>query len=264
MLVEGIFFGQYVPGESLLHRLDPRAKIFCTLVFVLCVLVAGSWLSYGLFTLLPLLLIALAGISWRLVFRALQSFWVILVLTFLLQIFFTPGETIFRAGVLQITREGIHLGGLLFWRLTVIIILSSLLTFTTSPLDLTAAVERLLAPLTRTGLPVRELAMMMVVAMRFLPILWQEALTIRKAQQARGADFNSGRPWERLSKTVPLLVPLFASAFTRAEELAVAMEARCYRVGAKRGRLYPLRFTRWDFFASGVALAVFVVVFVFG
>lgn len=262
-MVENIVFGQYIPGKSILHRLDPRAKVFCLLAFILAVLLAGRWPFYILLTLLTVFLIVLAGLSRRIVFQTLRPFWFILMLTFLLQVFFTPGEAFLQAGIFQATKEGAVQGGLLFWRLTLIIAVSSLLTLTTSPLDLTAAVERLLAPVSRLGLPTQELAMMMTVAIRFLPTLLREALTIKKAQQARGAGFNSGWPWERLAKTVPLLVPLFAGAFTRAEELAMAMEARCYRVGVKRTRLHPLRFSLRDLAAAGFAAAVFALVVIF-
>ncbi|MEW6274912.1 MAG: energy-coupling factor transporter transmembrane component T [Bacillota bacterium] len=262
-MLEGITFGQYVPGKSVIHRLDPRTKIFCALFFVLAVLLAGSRPLYGLLTLLVLALLRLAGMPRRVVFHTLKPFWFILVLSFLLQVFFTPGEAVWRAGIFQPTREGIALGGQLCWRLAATIVVSSLLTLTTSPLELTAAVERLLAPLARVGLPAGELAMMMTMAVRFLPTLLREALTIKKAQQARGVDFNSGWPWQRLANTIPLLVPLFAGAFARAEELAAAMEARGYRVGVRRGRLHPLCFEGRDFAAAGAAVAILVLTVIF-
>lgn len=262
-MVENIVFGQYIPGKSILHRLDPRAKIFCLLTFIPAVLLAGQWPFYVLLTLLTVFLIVLSGLPRRIVFQTLRPFWFILLLTFLLQVFFAPGEAFLRAGIFQATKEGAVLGGLLFWRLTLIIAVSSLLTLTTSPLDLTAAVERLLAPVARLGVSAPELAMMMTVAIRFLPTLLQEALTIKKAQQARGVDFNSGWPWERLAKTIPLLVPLFAGTFGRAEELAAAMEVRGYRVGAKRTRLHPLRFAWRDLAAAGFTAAVFALVVFF-
>ena len=261
--MENIIFGQYIPGKSILHRLDPRTKLFCLLAFAPAVLLAGHWTVYVLLTLAALLVIFLAGFPGRIILQALRPFWFLLALTFLLQVFFTPGEAFGQAGIFRATKEGVVLGGLLFWRLTLIIVLSALLTLTTSPLELTAAVEKLLSPLARAGLPVRELAMMMTVAVNFLPLLLREALTIKKAQQARGADFNSGWPGERLAKTIPLLVPLFAGAFTRAEELAAAMEARGYRTGARRTRLRPLRFTRRDLAAAGLAAAVFIFAAVF-
>lgn len=262
-MVEGILFGQYLPGNSVVHRLDPRTKIFCLLAFAPAVLLAGRWPLYVLLTLLTLFFIPLADLPWRVILQALRPFWLFLLLTFFMQVFFTPGKALWPAFIFRATEEGVFLGALLFWRLTLIIALSSLLTMTTSPLDLTAAVERLLAPLARAGLPARELAMMMTVAVCFLPVLLREALTIKKAQQARGADFNSGWPWERLAKTIPLFVPLFAGAFARAEELAVAMEARGYRLGVRRTRLHPWRFTRRDFAAAGFAAAVFTLVVLF-
>jgi len=260
---ENIIFGQYIPGETIPHRLDPRAKIVCTIFLVLAVLLAGSWVAGCLLTFVVLFFIYLSRLSWRLVLKTIRPFWFIIGLTVLLQIVFTPGETVFQAGFFHISREGFVLGGQFFWRLTVIVVVTSLLTLTTSPLDLTEAVEKLSAPLARIGVPVHDLAMIMTMALRFFPSFLREAQIIMKAQQARGADFHSGWPWTRLYKAVPLIVPLLAGSLRRADELALAMEARCYQVGVKRTRMHPLRFCRRDLAAVGLSAAFLALSVVF-
>jgi energy-coupling factor transport system permease protein len=252
---DSIMFGQYLPGETILHRLDPRAKIVCAIFLALAVLLSGAWVTGGLLTLVVIFFIYLSRLSWRLVLKIIRPFLFIIGLTIVLQITLTPGETVFQAGFIHVTREGLVFGGQFLWRLTLIVVVTSLLTVTTSPLDLTAAVEHLSSPLSRIGIPVHDLAMMMTMALCFLPSFLREAQTIIKAQQARGAGFHSGRLWRRFYKIIPLIIPLLAGSLRRADGLALAMEARCYRVGVKRTRMHPLSFCRRDLIAVSLSAA---------
>ncbi len=260
-MLSGITLGQYVPGRSFIHRLDPRTKILACAMLILAVLVCNRPAGYAILTLGTLLALGGAGTSPRLVMSVLRPFWIILTLTLVLQLFFTPGLALFALGPLHVTREGLVLGGQILWRLTLLIIFSSLLTLTTSPLMLTAALESLLKPLKRLGVPAFDLAMMMTIALRFIPTLLQEAQQIIKAQQSRGAVFSRGGLTRRVRGLVPLLVPLFAGAFRRAEELATAMEIRCYRVGANRTRMHQLRYSRRDYIVLVGAGAVLAATF---
>lgn len=256
-MFDGLTVGQFVPGDSLIHRLDPRTKIISAVLIIAAVMLAGSWPAYIALSMLLLSVLILTGVSLCALWQNLRPFWLILGITFLLQIFFTPGENVFSAGPLHVTRQGLELGGQILWRLTLLIVAGSLLTLTTSPLKLTAGLECLLGPGKRLGLPAHELAMMMTIALRFIPTLFNEAQTIIKAQQSRGADFTQGGLWRRARGIVPLLVPLFAIAFRRAEDLAIAMEARCYRGGAGRTRMEELNLRGIDFGALILCAAVF-------
>lgn len=247
MMLSGITLGQYIPGRSFVHRLDPRTKILACAVMIMAVLVCNKPAGYVFLTLGTLLALGFAGTSPRLLVGILRPFWIILTLTLILQLFFTPGQALLALGPLHVTREGLVLGGQILWRLTLLIVFSSLLTLTTSPLMLTAALESLLKPLQRAGVPAFDLAMMMTIALRFVPTLLEEAQQIIKAQQSRGAVFTRGGLFQRVRGLVPLLVPLFAGAFRRAEELATAMEIRCYRVGANRTRMHQLRYEWRDY-----------------
>lgn len=250
-----------MPGDSFVHRLDPRTKIICSLVLLAAIMIAGNWpacLGIGLLLLSGILA---AGIPGRILWRSLRPFWFVLLLTFLLQLFFTPGRTLYHLGPLHPTREGLVLGGQMLWRLTMFVITGSLLTLTTSPLKLTAGLESLCTPGKRFGLPVHELAMMMTIAVRFIPTLFAEAQLVIKAQQSRGADFTRGPFWKRAKGILPLLVPLIAGSFRRAEELATAMEARCYRGGIGRTRMEELKPGKGDavaLAASALMLAVVI------
>ncbi|OAT81175.1 energy-coupling factor transporter transmembrane component T family protein [Desulfotomaculum copahuensis] len=256
-MFDGLTIGQFIPGDSLIHRLDPRTKIVTTILLVAAVMLAGSWPAYLVLSILLLAVFTLAGIPPGMLWQNLRPFWFILGITFLLQIFFTPGEVVFTAGPLHVTRPGLALGGQILWRLTVLILAGFLLTATTSPLKLTAGLECLLAPGKRFGVPAHELAMMMTIALRFIPTLFSEAQTIMKAQQSRGADFMQGGLWGRVRGIVPLLLPLFAGAFRRAEDLATAMESRCYRGGAGRTRMEELSLRGIDFGALILCVALF-------
>jgi len=243
--------GQYFPGSSFVHKLDPRTKIISTILFISTIFLAESYQAYLVLAVFAGIIIALAGIPVSLVFRSLRPLWMIIVLTLFIHIFTTPGTILYTKGPFTVTQEGIRQGLLMTLRLVFLIIVSSLLTFTTSPIALTDGIERLLKPFKKVGLPAHELAMMMTIALRFIPTLLEETDRIMKAQMARGADFTSGNIVRRARNMIPLLVPLFISAFRRADELATAMEARCYRGGNHRTRMKQLRITGRDWLAYG-------------
>ncbi len=245
-MLTDITLGQYFPGRSYIHQLDPRAKIIITVIFISSIFLAESYQSYALLAVFAGLAVLASGIPLRFVLKSLKPLWIIIVLTVGIHIFMTPGTVIYTIGPLTVTIEGIKQGALMTARLVFLIIMSSLLTFTTSPIALTDGIERLLSPFKRIGLPAHELAMMMTIALRFIPTLIEETDRIMKAHMARGAEFGSGNILAKAKSMVPLLVPLFVSAFRRADELATAMEARCYRGGENRTRMKQLRISRRD------------------
>jgi energy-coupling factor transport system permease protein len=244
--------GQYFPGDSFLHRMDARVKILLLLILLIEVFVFTSAPVYLLMTGITFLLIMTSKVPLRMVLRSLKPLWWIILFTFVLHLFSHPGREIYRIWQFVITQEGVEQGALISVRLMLLIILSTLLTFTTSPLKLTDALESLLSPFKRLGLPAHELAMMMTIALRFIPTLISETDKIMKAQQSRGADFVTGSIMSRLKNMVPILVPLFLSAFRRADDLALAMEARCYRGGEGRTRMKEMKLGRLDYVAIGV------------
>lgn len=261
-MIKDILLGQYYPGGSFLHTMDPRAKIISLLLWI-----TSTFLLVGPMEYMGLLAVILggyllAGIPLRVVARSVKPLWILLIITTLIHAFSTPGEVVYSWRMLAVTREGLTEGFVLSMRLIALILLSSLLTFTTTPIALTDGVERLLQPLERFGVPAHEMAMMMTIALRFIPILLEEADRILKAQMARGADFSRGNLLQRAKNLVPILVPLFLSAFQRADDLATAMEARCYRGGAGRTRLYVLQMRRTDWLI-GMVSAAGVGVFIF-
>ncbi|HLA24270.1 MAG TPA: energy-coupling factor transporter transmembrane component T [bacterium] len=254
-----VTIGQYVPRESPVHRLDPRTKIAAVTSFMVVIFVVRDFVGYGLLTLFLLGIIALARIPLGFVLRGLRPIVFLLLLTVVLNVFFSGvegGTVVFRIWRFAATREGIIRALFIAYRLILLVGITSLLTFTTSPVELTDGIERLLRPLRRFGVPAHELAMMMTIALRFIPTLLEETEKIMKAQMARGAVFDRGGALRRARALVPVLVPLFVSAFRRADELALAMEARCYRGGDKRTRMKELRFTPRD----AAALVVTVVI----
>ncbi|WP_026767106.1 energy-coupling factor transporter transmembrane component T family protein [Selenomonas ruminantium] len=251
-MLNNIMIGQYFPGDSFLHRLDARVKILLLLILLIEVFVFTSAPVYLLMTGITFLLIMTSKVPLRMVLRSLKPLWWIILFTFVLHLFSHPGREIYRIWQFVITQEGVEQGALISVRLMLLIILSTLLTFTTSPLKLTDALESLLSPFKRLGLPAHELAMMMTIALRFIPTLISETDKIMKAQQSRGADFVTGSIMSRLKNMVPILVPLFLSAFRRADDLALAMEARCYRGGEGRTRMKEMKLGRLDYVAIGV------------
>lgn len=257
-----ITLGFYVPGQSFIHRLDPRTKILACLAITMAVLFCNHPAGFAALSLVTLLALGLARVTPQLLLGILRPFGIFLVLALLLQLLFTPGRPLMMLGHLQLTREGVHFGFQLLWRLVLLIISGSLLTLTTSPLMITAAMEDLLKPFRRVGVPVFELAMMMSIALRFVPTLLEEAQQIIRAQQSRGAAFTRGGLVQRVQGLVTLLVPLFASAFRRADELATAMEIRCYRAGANRTRMHQLRFHCRDYAVLAGTGVLFLIVLV--
>lgn len=254
-MLTDITLGQYYPGNSFLHRMDPRAKILCTMIFIVAIFLANSLWSYLLVTAFILGSIAVSGVPVKMVAKAVKPLWLILVFTLLIHVLTTQGTPIVSFGWFSISEEGVRNGILMTLRLVYLIAFSSLLTYTTSPIVLTDGIEALLTPWKRIGVPAHELAMMMTIALRFIPTLLEETDRIMKAQSSRGADFTTGNLWQRAKSMVPLLVPLFISAFRRADDLATAMEARCYRGGEGRTKMHQLIYT-WRDGAAFAAVAV--------
>lgn len=244
-----ITIGQYIPGNSPVHRLDPRTKIVITLAYMILLFMLNNFTGYIFPVVFILITVLLSKISIRYMLKGLKPIMFIIILTFLLNSFMIKGRVIYEIGPLDITYEGLTQGAFMAIRLILLIMGTSILTLTTSPISLTDGIENLLSPFKLIGVPAHELAMMMTIALRFIPTLMEETDKIMKAQMARGADFESGNLVNRAKNLVPLLVPLFVSAFRRADELAMAMEARCYRGGENRTRMKELKFTFLDIMA---------------
>ena len=262
-MFRSITIGQYLPGDSLIHRLDPRSKILSTTLLIVLLFLVNGFVGYALVALAIALVVRAAQIPVKYVLRGLRPLLVILVLTIGLHLFMTEGRVIFQIWFLKVTWEGLCRGLMMGPRLILLIIGTSILTLTTSPIQLTDGIESLLKPGKKMGIPAHELAMMMTIALRFIPTLLEETEKIMKAQMARGADFQSGGIMHRAKSLVPLLVPLFVNAFRRADDLAIAMEARGYRGGEGRTKFRELKFQTVDGVALGVALTFAVVVGVF-
>lgn len=234
-MLEKMIFGRYVPTNSIMHKMDPRAKLLLVFIFVCVVFLANNLLTYGLLALFTIGLIALSKIPFRFLIGGLKPVFLIIIFTFILHILFTKeGELLYSFGWLEIYEGGLIQGFYISLRFTLLILVTSLLTLTTSPIAITDGMEQLLNPLKKWKAPVHELALMMSIALRFIPTLMEETDKIMKAQMARGIDFSSGPIKDRVRAVIPLLVPLFVSAFKRAEELATAMEARGYQGGEGR------------------------------
>ncbi len=261
-MLKDITLGQYMPGNTIVHRLDPRTKIVLTTLYIVMIFMVSSPVWYVIPALYVALASRLAGLSFGQLLKSVKPLRILLVLTFVLNLFFSGGTTILvQWGFLTIAQEGLLLAIHFSMRLVFLVVGTSILTLTTSPVALSDGIEILLKPLKVVRFPAHELAMMMTIALRFIPTLIEETDKIMKAQQARGADFESGNLIARAKAMVPLLVPLFVSAFRRAGELAMAMEARCYHGGEGRTRLRVLRFTKDDigaFIVSALALALVI------
>ncbi|MBE7042624.1 MAG: energy-coupling factor transporter transmembrane protein EcfT [Ruminococcaceae bacterium] len=249
-MIKDITIGQFFPGDSVIHKLDPRFKIIFTLVYIIAVFLANSLLAYTMVAVFVFGSIFLSRIPVKHTLRGLKSVLFIIAFTALFNLFLTEGEPLFSIGPVTATKEGLRMTLLMIARVFFLIIGTTLLTFTTSPIMLTDGIESLLKPFAKIGLPAHELAMMMTIALRFIPTLIEETDKIMKAQTARGADFESGNLFQRAKNFVPLLVPLFISAFRRADELATAMECRCYHGGQNRTRMRVLKAGSRDVFAA--------------
>lgn len=248
-MIKDITIGQYFPGDTIIHKLDPRVKIIISFAFIISLFFINKFYPYILVLGLILTIIKLSGIPIKYVVKGLKPLTFIILITFFINLFMTKGVELFNIGPLTVTEEGLRQAIFMALRLIFLIMGTSLLTLTTSPISLTDGIEKLLSPLKAIGLPAHELAMMMTIALRFIPTLLEETDKIMKAQMARGADFESGNVLNRAKNLVPLLVPLFVNAFRRADELAMAMEARCYRGGDNRTRLNEISMVKHDYVA---------------
>lgn len=247
--------GQYYPVDSVLHRMDPRTKLFGTLVFIISLFLANSIWCYVAATVFLAAAIRLSRVPFRFMVKGLKAILFLLLISVSFNLFLTDGRPIVQIGFLKVTWEGLRLAGFMALRLVYLVIGSSIMTLTTTPNELTDGLEKSLGFLNKIGVPVHEISMMMSIALRFIPILVEETDKIMKAQTARGADFESGNLVQKAKNMVPLLVPLFISAFRRATDLAMAMEARCYHGGEGRTKMKPLRYARRDFAAYLVYFA---------
>ena len=261
-MLKDITLGQYFPGTTLAHRLDPRTKLLAVVCYIVGIFNCHSAWAYGLMVLTLIVSARVAKVGAKALLRGLKPVLFIIAFTAVLNLFYTPGEVLWTWWVLKITREGIRTAVAMMARITLLITGTFLLTYTTSPIQLTDGLESLLSPLKKLRVPVHELAMMMSIALRFIPTLIEETDKIMSAQKARGADFESGGLIQRAKALIPLLVPLFVSAFRRADELATAMECRCYHGGEGRTKLHVLRFAARDYavLACFLALAVGIIV----
>ena len=257
-MLRDITIGQYYPVESPVHKLDPRTKLAGTMVFLLSLFVTKSVVGYVLATAALAAVIHLSRVPFRFITRGLKAILILLVISVSFNLFLTEGKPIIQIGFLRITWEGLFLAGFMAIRLVYLVLGSSLMTLTTTPNQLTDGLEKGLGFLNRFGVPVHEISMMMSIALRFIPILVEETDKIMKAQTARGADFDTGGLVDKAKAMVPLLVPLFISAFRRASDLAMAMEARCYHGGSGRTKMKPLHYEHRDRVAYLLLLLYFV------
>ena len=251
-MFKDITLGQYYPADSLLHSLDPRTKLIGTVIFIISVFVFHTFPGYVVATVFLASVIALSKVPPKFLFKGIRGILVLLVITAIFNVFLTPGEPVFVLGPLKASREGLRLAVMMAVRLVYLVSGSSVMTLTTTPNQLTLAMESVMKPLRALKVPVHEIAMMMSIALRFIPILMEETDKIMKAQIARGADFESGGIIQKVKNMVPLLVPLFISAFRRANDLALAMEARCYHGGDDRTQMKPLVYQKRDYLAFAV------------
>lgn len=263
-MIRDITLGQYYQTDSVVHRLDPRVKLVGTLLFICSLFVVNNVAGYAVAALFLALAIKASRVPFRFMVKGMKAILFLLLITFIFNLFMTPGETVVSFWKFHITKEGIVLAVKMVVRLTFLIIGSSLMTLTTTPNNLTDGLEKLMRPLQKIRVPVHEVAMMMSIALRFIPILLEETDKIMKAQMARGADFDEGNLLQKAKSLVPLLVPLFISAFRRANDLAMAMEARCYHGGDGRTKMKPLKYQKRDFAVYALLIAYFAVCIVAG
>ena len=268
MALKDITLGQYFPGNSLLHRFDPRSKILFTVLFIAAIFLCKGLVSYGITLLILLMMIGISKVQPRVFLKGMKPVVFIVVCTAILNLCYTSGTVLWSWGILKITEEGIWKAGFMVLRILMLIACTLLLTYTTSPILLTDGLEKLLRPLKKLNFPVHELSMMMSIALRFIPTLIQETDKIISAQKARGADFDSGNLIQKAKALIPILIPLFISSFRRAEELAIAMECRCYHGDEGRTSLRQLRYAGRDYglivFSIALCAGIVVLRVVFG
>ena len=264
-MLKDITLGQYFPGNSIIHRLDPRTKLIMLIVYIVALFMATSWVSYGLMFVFLALVIRISTIPLKSIVKGMKPLVMILVFTGILNLFFTTdGEVLVDFWIITITTGGLSRAVMMVARILMLITCTFLLTYTTSPIALTDGLEALLKPLNHLKVPVHELSMMMCIALRFIPTLIEETDKIMCAQKARGADFENGTLMERAKALIPILVPLFISAFRRADELATAMECRCYQGGEGRTKMKLLRYHREDFVSFGIGAVLVTAIVVLG
>ncbi|MBK1812531.1 energy-coupling factor transporter transmembrane protein EcfT [Clostridium sp. YIM B02505] len=263
-MLKEITIGQYIPGDSFIHKLDPRTKILISMLFIVSLFIMNKYVGYIFVTAFLCASIIFSQVHVRFLYKGLKPVFVLILITAALNIFMIQGKSenlLFAWNFLKVYKEGIDTAVFMTLRLIFLILGTSLLTLTTSPIELTDGIENLLNPFKKIGVPAHELAMMMTIALRFIPTLMDETDKIMKAQQARGADFESGNVIQKSKSLIPLLVPLFISSFRRADELAMAMEARCYRGGEGRTRMKQLKYEARDVVAYAIILALLVISF---
>lgn len=263
-MIRDITLGQYYQTDSILHRLDPRVKLVATFWFIVSIFIINNFIGYLVAAFFLIFVIKLSHVPFKFMVRGMKSILILLLVAFVFNLFLTPGTNLIAFGKLHITKEGLVLAVKMAIRLVFLIIGSSVMTLTTTPNSLTDALEKIFHPLKIFKVPVHEVAMMMSIALRFIPILLEETDKIMKAQMARGADFESGNIIKRAVSLGALLEPLFISAFQRANDLAMAMEARCYRGGEGRTKMKPLIYKKIDYYAYGALSFYFILCIVLG
>lgn len=261
-MIRDITLGQYFPGDSWVHKLDPRIKIIATLLFLIELFIVDNFIGFAIAAVALGIVISVSKVPVSYIMRGLKPIIIILLFTFALNIFMVDGRVLWQWKFLRITEEGLELAIFMAIRLVLLLMGSSMLTLCTRPLALTDGIERMLSPFKKIGLPAHDIAMMMTIALRFIPTLLEEADKIMKAQQARGADFESGNIIRRAKSLIPILVPLFVSAFRIAQDLALAMEARCYRGGENRTRMNAMKMVRRDYLAMALMAAFLAVIII--
>ena len=260
-MLRDITLGQYFPGNSCIHNLDARVKIIATLLFIVELFIVDNFIGFLIAGIALAVVIGVSKVPFSFMVRGLKPIMLILIFTFALNMFMVDGKILWQIGILKITAEGLEIAVFMAIRLILLLLGSSLLTLCTRPIALTDGIEKLLSPFEKIGLPAHDIAMMMTIALRFIPTLLEEADKIMKAQQARGADFETGNLLQRAKSLIPILVPLFVSSFRIAQDLAMAMEARCYRGGKNRTRMNEMKLKGGDY-AAVILLILFAVVIV--
>ncbi len=260
-MMNSFTFGQYIPGQSLIHSLDPRTKLFSVVIMMAAVLAVNTLTGVLITALFTGVFVGLTRVPVTIYFRGMRPLIILVVITAAFQVFLVPGEVIWRWWIFSITDNGIEMGALMSYRLVMVFVLAQLLTLTTSPLQLTDGLERILRPFSRVGFPAHELAMIMTIALRFIPVFFEEGSKIILAQVSRGADFQGG--WLKSARNlIAIMVPLFVQAFRRADDLALAMESRCYTGGEGRTRLHEIAMSRTDYLVMAVTAALVPLTFV--
>lgn len=255
-MLRDITLGQYFPGETLIHRLDPRTKLILTIVYIVALFLAVDYISYAFMFIFLSVCVLISKIRLRVILRGIKPLLIVIILTALLNLFYTDGTPLVQFWIFKISADGIKRAVFMIFRIVMLIMGTFLLTYTTAPMQLTDGLESLLSPLKKIKVPVHEMAMMMSIALRFIPTLIEETDKIMSAQKARGADFETGNIFQRAKALMPLLIPLFVGAFRRADELATAMECRCYHGGEGRTKMKRLVMARADWLALLTGAAV--------